>query len=257
MSRFLAEPKHFNPNFDSEKGSGRDQDPELKRLQKEAMEPIEAADRDELVRENNFFKYDNVIQPYEPLAQPFSYFYLTVAGQIEFGEFVDLDGLQLKYNFVSGDDWQVASGNTEASSQFAFKNSTNGAQKRLVWNLGFEVQFRSLNPAGWPQLVIQCLERTSSGKEFVKAYGSTHVPVEPGMHKKSIRTFSPIQTGSFWEYFGYQQIGSLPTKLVSPEAIAHPEGRELSRVVASGKVSVTMQVTQRNLGRHRYVVSSK
>mmetsp|Transcript_4680 Transcript_4680/g.7965 ORF Transcript_4680/g.7965 Transcript_4680/m.7965 type:complete len:93 (+) Transcript_4680:385-663(+) len=92
----------------------------------------------------------------------------------------------------------------------------------MVWNLEFEVQFRSMNPAGWPQLVLQCLEQTSSGKELVKAYGCTHVPVSPGMHKRSVKMFSPVETGTLWDYFGIQRVGKgFSTQVVTPEAIAN------------------------------------
>ena len=89
------------------------------------------------------------------------------------------------------------------------------------------------------------------------AYGVTHVPTEPGMHKKGVRMFSPIEEGTLWDYFGYSRVGKgIPLQLTNPEAIAAGESRFLSRVKASGKVFLTMQVTQRNLGRHGYVVSS-
>ena len=68
--------------------------------------------------------------------------------------------------------------------------------------------------------------------------------------------FSPVETGTLWEYFGFQRVGEgLPSNQVSPEAIANPEGRELSRVMATGTITVSMNVTQRNMGRHRYMVS--
>ena len=106
---------------------------------------------EELVKTDNFYTYDETNMPYEPLTQPFSYFYVSVAGQIEFGEFLNLDGLACKYHFVAGDDWQLASGKEEGHGQFAFKstNSTLSA-KRMVWNLPYEVEYRSMTPAGWP-----------------------------------------------------------------------------------------------------------
>ena len=58
-----------------------------------------------MAKANNFFVYDKVNQPYDPMVQPYSYFYVSVSGQIEFGEFLDLDGLAIKYAFVYGDDW--------------------------------------------------------------------------------------------------------------------------------------------------------
>ena len=48
---------------------------------------------------------------YNPTVQPYSYFYMTIAGQIESADFLNLDGLSIKFAFVSGDDWQLAEGN--------------------------------------------------------------------------------------------------------------------------------------------------
>ena len=42
--------------------------------------------------------------------QPYSFFYVTISGQINFGEFIDHDGLAVKYDFVAGPDWNIAGG---------------------------------------------------------------------------------------------------------------------------------------------------
>ena len=73
----------------------------------------------------------------------------------------------------------------------------------MVWNLPFEITLRSMTPTGWPQLVLYCIGKDTDGTEYVKAYGSVHVPVSPGVHNKSVRMFSQIETGSLWEYFGW------------------------------------------------------
>jgi hypothetical protein len=62
------------------------------------------------MKENNYFTFHENMQHYDPKGQPFSYFYVTIMGQIQFGEFLDLDGLSVKYDFVAGEDWQVSSG---------------------------------------------------------------------------------------------------------------------------------------------------
>ena len=62
---------------------------------------------------DNYYDYDKVNKPYEPLVQPFSYFYLALQGQVECGHFQELDGLAIKYDFVAGDDWEIASGQPE------------------------------------------------------------------------------------------------------------------------------------------------
>lgn len=73
----------------------------------------------------------------------------------------------------------------------------------MIWNLPFEIQYRSMSPHGWPRIVLYCLGKNGDGREFIKAYGSTNVPIEPGVHQKTIRMYSPIKTGTIWEYFGW------------------------------------------------------
>ena len=70
-------------------------------------------------------------------------------GQVQFGEFTDIDGLALKYDFVAGEDWQVSSGKVSGVGQHGFKGEGD-ISRRLVWNLPFEVTYRSLSPFGWP-----------------------------------------------------------------------------------------------------------
>ena len=72
-------------------------------------------------------------------------------GQIEFGEFLHLDGLAIKYNFVVGNDWSLAGGFKTGAGQHSFKDSlTKSSSNKVVWNLPFEVTFRSMTPHGWP-----------------------------------------------------------------------------------------------------------
>ena len=202
-----------------------------------ALDPLDKLEPEEMVQTENFYTYEDSNQVYDPRVQPFSYFYLTIAGQIEFGEFMNLDGLAIKYAFVSGDDWQVASGNLEGHGQFAFKS--NNMHKKMAWNLPFEITFRSMTPAGWPQLVLYCIGHHANGDEHVEAYGASHVPITAGVHSKKIRMFSPLETGTVAEYFGVLREGEgLPSSISNAKAIANPEGREYSRVRASGRVTV-------------------
>lgn len=179
------------------------------------------------------------------MSQPFSYFYLSVSGQIDFGEFMELDGLALKYAFVCGSDWSLASGAAEGAGQYSFKGTaaSPSGQRRLVWNLPYEAEYRSMTPSGWPSLVLYCIEKGTDGADRIKAYGSGRVPTEAGMHTKKIRMFSNVEQSTFWEYFGFETLGAgLPELMSDPRAIANPEGRELARVMATGSVTVTMQV---------------
>ena len=98
-----------------------------------------------------------------------------------------------------------------------------------------------MNPSGWPQIVLYCMGRSYSGKEYIKAYGATYVPIAPGMHLKTVRMYSPIETGGLLEYLGFQtQHDGLSSLLNNPKAIASPESREVSRVKATGKITVRL-----------------
>ena len=76
----------------------------------------------EKLKEENYYKYHENVSYYDPRGQPYSYFYITVMGQIEFGEFTgELDGLQIHYSFVAGEDWGVSDGVGSGTGQYAFK----------------------------------------------------------------------------------------------------------------------------------------
>ena len=60
--------------------------------------------------DENLYKYHDNIQKFNPSTHPYSFFYVSIAGQIEFGDFLELDGLAVKYDFVAGGDWNLAGG---------------------------------------------------------------------------------------------------------------------------------------------------
>ena len=67
--------------------------------------------------------------------------------------------------------------------------------------------------------------------------------------------FSPISTNSCTEFMGWFREGG-GVQIDQPELIANAEGREVSRVKAGGKITVNMQVTQRNMERHGYITTN-
>jgi len=67
------------------------------------------------------YKYHENNTDFDPRSQPFSFFYVTVSGQIQTGNFMDLDGLALKYEFIAGADWKHAGGVLKGAGQHSFK----------------------------------------------------------------------------------------------------------------------------------------
>ena len=116
---YMAEAKvSYNAGYEDSDRNLKNQDTEWK-----YQEGIDKVDPEELIVNDNFYKFEEENAIYDPKVQPFSFFYLTITGQIEFGEFLNLEGLAIKYAFVSGDDWQLASGKEEGHGQYAFKGS--------------------------------------------------------------------------------------------------------------------------------------
>ncbi len=83
----------------------------------------------------------------------------------------------------------------EGTTQIAHKSVEIGS--KIVFNFPLEVTFRSTNPFGclysqwkqnksfWliisgPQLVISGYGLDAFGKDVVRGYGTTHIPISPG-----------------------------------------------------------------------------
>jgi B9 domain-containing protein 1 len=64
-----------------------------------------------------------------------------------------------------------------------------------------------MTPFGWPQIVLYCTTKDSNGDEIIKSYGCVHIPIAPGMHKKTIRMFAPVEHNSLLEFFGIMKEG--------------------------------------------------
>eukprot|EP00349_Pseudokeronopsis_sp_Brazil_P003159 CAMPEP_0202959542 /NCGR_PEP_ID=MMETSP1396-20130829/3719_1 /ASSEMBLY_ACC=CAM_ASM_000872 /TAXON_ID= /ORGANISM="Pseudokeronopsis sp., Strain Brazil" /LENGTH=107 /DNA_ID=CAMNT_0049678139 /DNA_START=393 /DNA_END=712 /DNA_ORIENTATION=- len=106
-----------------------------------------------------------------------------------------------------------------------------------------------MTPFGWPQLVLYCTTKDNDGDEVVKAYGTVHIPIEPGTHVKKVRMFTTMSKEGLSGFLGLAK-DEKSFFIDQPEVIAKAEGREISRVRAAGKVTVTLNVNLRNMERH-------
>ena len=68
------------------------------------------------------YQKDQNLELHDPSIQPISFFYVGISGHIESGEFKDLDGLAIKFDFIAGDHWRLSKGNETGISQHSFKN---------------------------------------------------------------------------------------------------------------------------------------
>lgn len=99
--------------------------------------------------------------------------------------------------------------------------------KRIVWNFPFELTYSSLNVSGWPQLVVYLSGKDMFGREVVEAYGTIHVPTQPGRHTRYLRTFSPISSSILTKFLGWAT-GKNAEYKDAPNLIAKGEGREVT-----------------------------
>ena len=118
------------------------------------------------------------------------YFYLQISGLVEKGYIFESDGICVKYQFVRENDWSILNGLEWNVSQHAFKSYSN--KKSVTWNLPFEVAYRSLNPRGWPKIILSCSGPDFFGREINIAFGGTHVPTQPGRFCKKAYCKSPF-----------------------------------------------------------------
>ena len=86
----------------------------------------------------------------------------------------ELIGKKKKYIFLN------YQGQLNGQSQYACRGEGNFDY--FVWNMPFEFGFRSLNPSGWPQIVITCVYPDFLGREVIKGYGVVHIPTQPGRY---------------------------------------------------------------------------
>ena len=126
-----------------------------------------------------------------------------------------------------------------------------GNSKRVVWNFPMEALFKSLNPHGWPKIVLNCHAKDFLGREYICAYGCTNIPVSPGRHERTVQMFSPVSSSWIARLFAY--LSGKSAEYINPiKALADNEGREVTRVKPEGIVKMVFQITTRNMDKLGY-----
>ncbi len=115
----------------------------------------------------------------------------------------------------------------------------------------FETSFRSLNPTGWPQLVISCSCPDYLGREVIKGYGVVHIPTTPGRHERTVQIFSPLTSSVLLKFLGFL-VGQKAEIINAPKVVASGEGREITRTKTEGSVKVVFQITLRDMEKFGY-----
>lgn len=123
----------------------------------------------------------------------------------------------------------------------------------MVWNLPFELSYRSLNPYGWPQLVITCYSPNFLGRDLIKGYGVVHIPTQPGRHERTVHIFSPITSSVISNFLGLLD-GQKAELKNAPKVIASGDGREITRTKSEGTIKVIFQITLRDMDKFGYSI---
>ena len=103
--------------------------------------------------------------------------------------------------------------------------------------------------------MLYVVNKTSVGEDLVKAYGCVHVPVQPGHYRKEIRMYSVVEESTVADLLGYSKVSEgFSMTSYNAKSIANAEGRQYSKVKSAGTISVSVNVQQRNMGRHGYLL---
>ncbi|XP_055934763.1 B9 domain-containing protein 1-like [Argiope bruennichi] len=175
-------------------------------------------------------------------------FLLMVTGQIESAEFPEIDDIYCKHCFVYGSDWMVTEGIEEGISQISKKSEDETGQ--FTFNFPLDISFKSTNPFGWPQLVVSMYGIDFFGNDIVRGYGSVHVPISAGRHKRRIAMFVP-ESSSMLQKFTSWLIGRRP-EFIDPRVVAQGEGRDVTKVRSQGYVTVLFNVITKNIEKLGY-----
>ncbi|XP_070579758.1 B9 domain-containing protein 1-like [Ptychodera flava] len=178
-------------------------------------------------------------------------FLVMMNGQIETGDFPGFDDdLYVKFNYVYGPDWVMTAGLEEGTSQTSRKSKDDLG--RYVWNFPLDVTFKSTNPYGWPQVVVNVHGQDVYGTAVVRGYGAVHVPISPGRHVRIIPLYVPESSSHFQKFTSW--LMSRRPEYRDHNTVARGEGREVTRVRSQGSIRVTFNVVTRDMKKLGYDV---
>ena len=183
------------------------------------------------------------------------FFRLFISGSIEYGNFVGEEPIKVNYEFVSGEKWAKEDGTVKGSTQYSCKGE--GIYNYYSYGLNFEISYRSTDPFGWPQLVLNCFTVDSNGNQIVKGYGCVHVPTSTGRHKRKIHIFRPTENSNFFgKFFGYNSSNSDDKNddKTDPKVISSGQEREISRANCEGFINVVFQVIFRDVDKFGLII---
>ncbi|CAG9812437.1 unnamed protein product [Phaedon cochleariae] len=160
-------------------------------------------------------------------------FLLCISGQIEWIDILAPAGSSwhCKYELSFGPDWKIVGGLEAGMSQIA-NVVTNG--DKVVFNLPLEIQFKSTNPYGWPQIILSVYKNMQ-----LSGYGRCYLPLKPGAAKLHVHLAKPQASsmlGYLASFFGYQP------ELLQPKMLATTAGNNLIQMETTGYAEILVNV---------------
>ena len=157
--------------------------------------------------------------------------------------------MQIKYNFITGDEWALIEGVNTCESQFAKRLPGSDI---VTWNLEFSCGYRTLSPNGWPKIVIELKSPTRNPNVMeLKGYSCVFVPTVPGTTIKKAKIFCPVKD-TWWSLLKSKVFGPRCEIVEDVQQIAQCEGREVTSVFYGGDIKIVFNVSQRNFKRFGY-----
>lgn len=147
----------------------------------------------------------------------------------------------------------------------------------LVWNMPFDLAWKSTNVFGWPRLVVSvrdgsielhlahsCLHLAHHlhcaipqvygydmlGRNIVAGYSSMLVPTTPGRHTRTLRAFAPVSSSMLQSFIAW--LTANRPEFWQPTFVAQGKGREVTRVQPAGTITVQINVQSRGMIDHGY-----
>ncbi|EFC39164.1 hypothetical protein NAEGRDRAFT_52666 [Naegleria gruberi] len=177
-----------------------------------------------------------------------SSFYVIVNGVISHAEFPGNMNISCSFQFVYGQDWEIARTTGEGVSlesgvtQVAMR--PRGFNSKYIWNFPLEICFRSTNPYGWPKLCLVVQEGT--GKQKIIGYGWCQVPIGAGKHSLKVKLFKPQSTSLIQKWIG--SVKGVAPEYFDSTMVCKGEGREVTRTESvGGEVTIELNIMHKGM----------
>ncbi|KAK2962263.1 putative flagellar basal body component [Blattamonas nauphoetae] len=182
-------------------------------------------------------------------------FQVVVTGTLESVTVSGFDNVHAHYSFKKGSKWQYTGGIEEGNTQMGSKAFSGPNRNTIVWNFPIEIQFSSVSPSGWPQLIVTVYGLNWLGRDIIVGTGCVHLPVGPGSHELAIPLFKPKDSSGFHSLHSLIT-GTLP-EFRDPHFASLTTQRSVVRTQSTGFVRVVLNVTFRNMNALEYSYSGK